>query len=236
MTDNREVRFEDVVGLKSRISWGAVVAGSAVAFAVYLLLTLFFTGLGLSLSEAGVRQGVIGTGAVIAGILSIVVALFCGGCVTTQLTAGETRNEAVIHGVLTWATVTGLSLFMVGMGVRAGYSAALGAAYASNSADDRYRPNWEQAARDAGVPQDQIDRARQSIQPENVRRNLQDPQLQETARANAATAAWITLAGTLLAMGAAIGGAIFGSGPRFRLVTPVAVRATAERSQMVVNP
>ena len=160
MTDNREVRFEDVVGLKSRISWGAVIAGSVVALAVYLLLTLFFTGLGLSLSEAGVRQGVIGTGAIICGIVSIVVALFCGGYVTTQLTAGETKQEAVIHGVLTWATVTGLSLFLVAMGVRAGYNAALGAAYAANATDDRFRPNWEQAARDAGVPQADIDRAR----------------------------------------------------------------------------
>src|SRR5688572_3816839 len=147
MADNREVQFEDVVGLKSRISWGAVLAGSVVAFAIYLVLTLLFTGVGLSLSEAGVRAGVIGTGAVIAGVVSIVLALFCGGCVTTQLTAGETRQEAVIHGVLTWATVTGLSLFMVGMGVKAGYNAALGAAYASNVADERFRPNWEQAAR-----------------------------------------------------------------------------------------
>lgn len=235
MTDSREVHFEDVVGLKSRISWGAVIAGSVIAFAVYLVLTLFFTGLGLSLSEAGVREGVIGTGAVIAGILSIVIALFCGGCVTTQLTAGETKNEAIIHGVLTWATVTGLSLFLVAMGIRAGYNAALGAAYAANTADARYHPNWEQAARDAGVPQDQIDRARQAAQPDNVRRNLQDPQLHEAARGNAMTAAWITLAGTLLAMGSAIGGAVFGSGPRFRFLAPVAVRTVAERSQVVIN-
>jgi len=235
MTNTREVRFEDVVGLKSRISWGAVVAGSVVAFAVYLVLTLFFTGIGLSLSQAGVRDGVIGTGAVIAGILSIVVALFCGGCVTTQLTSGETKNEAVIHGVLTWATVTGLSLFMVAMGVRAGYNAALGAAYAADTTDARLRPNWEQAARDAGVSQEQIDRARQSIQPDNLRQKLQDPQLQDAARTNAMAAAWITLAGTLLAMGSAIGGALFGSGPRFRLLTPVAVRATSERSQIVLE-
>jgi hypothetical protein len=233
MTDNREVRFEDVVGLKSRISWGAVIAGSVVAFAVYLVLTLFFTGVGLSLSEAGVRDGVIGTGAVIAGILSIVVALLCGGCVTTQLTTGETKQEAVIHGVLTWATVTGLSLFLVAMGVRAGYNAALGAAYAANTADDRFRPNWEQAARDAGVPQAEIDRARQAVQPDNIRRNLQDPQFQAAARENAMTAAWITLAGTLLAMGSAIAGALIGSGPRFRFMTPVAVRTTEHRQVVI---
>jgi Kef-type K+ transport system membrane component KefB len=235
MTDNREVRFEDVVGLKSRISWGAVIAGSVVAFAVYLLLTLFFTGLGLSLSEAGVRQGVIGTGAIVCGILSIVVALFCGGCVTTQLTAGETKQEAVIHGVLTWATVTALSLFMVAMGVRAGYTAARGAAYAANATDDRFRPNWEQAARDAGVPQADIDRARQNAQPDNLRRNLQDPQFQDQARNNAMAAAWITLAGTLLAMCSAIGGALAGSGPRFRFLTPGAVRTTEHR-QVVIQP
>jgi hypothetical protein len=53
-------------------------------------------------------------------------------------------------------------------------------------------------------------------------------------RENAAAAAWITLAGTLLAMGSAIGGALFGSGPRFRFLTPVAVRATEHR-QVVIH-
>jgi len=236
MTDNREVRVEDVVGLKSRISWGAVIAGSVVAFAVYLIFTLFFMGVGLSLSEAGVRDGVIGTGAAIAGVLSIVIALFCGGCVTTQLTAGETKNEAIIHGVLTWATVTGLSLFMVAMGVRAGYNAALGAAYAANATDNRYHPDWEQSARDAGVSQAQIDSAKQSIRPDNIRQRLQDPQFQDATKNNAMAAAWITLAGTLLAMGAAIGGALAGSGPRFRFLAPVTVRTTTtDRGQILVQ-
>src|SRR5581483_3265178 len=44
------VRYEDVAQLRSRISWGAIFAGMVVALACALILTLFFTGVGLSLT------------------------------------------------------------------------------------------------------------------------------------------------------------------------------------------
>jgi hypothetical protein len=228
-----DVHFEDVVGLKSRISWGAVFAGSVVALAVYLVLTLFFAALGLSLSDAGVRANNIGWGALVAAVVSMAVSLLAGGCVTTQLTAGETRAEAVIHGVLTWAVVSFLSLMLVGYGMKAGYNALVGAAYAAGDAADRTGQSWEDLARRAGVSQQQIDQWKAQADPERAKAAAQDPANQQAARTAAVNTAWITLAGTLLAMGAAIAGAIAGSGPRFRFI-PVTVRAT-DRPESVLT-
>ena len=53
---DRGIRIEDVAGLKSRVSWGAIIGGSLIALAAYVILGLFFAGVGLSLTEAGVRN------------------------------------------------------------------------------------------------------------------------------------------------------------------------------------
>lgn len=238
MTEDRTadaVRYEDVVGLKSRISWGAIFAGSVVALAVYTILTLFFTALGLSLTDAGVRGGTIGWGALIAAAVCMIAALFCGGCVATQLTAGETRQEAVIHGLLVWAVVTFGTLWLVSVGVRAGYSAVLGAAYAiDQTAVQPGTSNWEDLARRAGATDQQIAQWKAQIQtaPSDARAAANDPANREAARNAATTAAWVAFAATLIGIGAAIWGAIVGSGPRFRFI-PVAVRA--ERRDVVIQ-
>lgn len=228
MTTDRTVRLEDVAGLRSRISWGAVIAGSVVALAVYLVLALFCAAVGLSVSDAEIRAGTLTNGALIAAAVCMIVALLAGGCVTTQLTAGETQTEAVIHGVLTWATVTALSMMMVSSGVKAGYNAMLGAATASDHAGVTANRSMDERLRAAGVSQEQIDRINQGTTVEGMRAAANDPANREQAREMATRAAWYALGGTLLSIGAAIGGAIFGSGPRFRLI-PVTVSGDTGR-------
>jgi uncharacterized Tic20 family protein len=218
MSIDRGVRIEDVAALRSRVSWAAVFGGGVIALAVYLVLSLLFAGVGLSMTEAGVRAGAVTWVEIIAGIVSLLVALFVGGWVTTQLTAGETRQEAWIHGVLTWAVVTAVAVGMVGMGMRGGYNALLGAALVANEAN----ANWEAAARQSGIPQERIDQWKQGLNPENLRNEVQRPENVAAARRAAMIAAWSTLAGTLLSIGAAILGAFAGMGPSFRLF-PAAV-------------
>jgi hypothetical protein len=220
---DRGVRIEDVAGLKSRVSWGAVAGGSVIALATYLLLGLLFAAVGLSLTEADVRADRAAWVAIVANVICMIVALFIGGWVTTQLTAGETRQEAWIHGVLTWAVVTGFALFMVAQGLRTGYNALLGASIAV----DANNANWEQAARQAGISQERINQWRQGLEPENLRNQADNPQAREEARKTARNASWATLAGTLLSIGAAVLGALVGMGPTFRLF-PTAVVAERE--------
>ena len=219
-----EVKYEDTIPLGSRISWAAILGGSVIALALYMVLTLLFAGIGLSLTDAGVRTGTVAIAAVIAAVITMVVSLFIGGWVTTQLTVGETRQEAVIHGVLTWAAVTGITLFLVANGVGAGYNALMGATFiASNQTG-----SWEEAARAAGVPQERINQLRQSTDPQAVQQQANTPENQERIRQGAMIATWATLAGTLLSIGSAVWGAMAGCGPRFRLF-PVVVRSEGQR-------
>ena len=229
---DRTVGIEDVAGVKSRVSWGAIFGGAFVALAVYLLLTIFFAGVGLSLTELGVRGGTAATIAIIAGVLSVILAMFCGGCVTSVLTAGETRREAMLHGVLTWAVVTAIAIGMVMMGLRGGYNALLGAALVAQNTEtgQAAQADWERAAREAGISQDRINQVRQGLNPELA----QNPENVEAARRGAMIAAWSTLAGTLLSMGAAVLGALASVGPTFRLF-PAATVVTEERRDITVT-
>src|SRR5690349_4557248 len=125
MNDSTSVRAEDLLPVGSRVSWGAILAGAVVALAVYLVLTLLGSAVGLSVSD-DVRSGTLGTGAAVWAILSTVVALFLGGWVTSQTTVGENKTEAIIHGVIMWGVVLFLMLWLVSTGLRTGFNALWG--------------------------------------------------------------------------------------------------------------
>lgn len=224
------VRIEDVAGVRSRVSWGAVLGGAAVALACLTVLTMFFAAIGVSLTEADVRSEAIGIGAVVAAIVTIILAMFVGGWVTSQLTAGETMAEATLYGIVTWAVVTAFSLGMVGMGVRAGYFALVGGALVAENGPPAAQRSWEDMARAAGVSQDKIDAAKAGINPDQARVGTNNPADQERARRAAVVAAWAALVGTLVSIGAAIGGACAGCGPSWRLF-PI---AAARRQEIIV--
>src|SRR5262245_4411804 len=130
----QEVGVEDLVPVRSRVSWAAVLAGSMIGLAVYLVLTLFAGAIGLSLSDTNIRDNTWTWIVAVAAVFAAAVALFCGGWVTTQLAVGENRTEAIIHGVLTWGVVFAVMVWMVGMGVKTGYNAMIGASYVSQVA------------------------------------------------------------------------------------------------------
>jgi len=240
---DRQVRYEDVAGLNSRVSWGAIFAGSAIAIAVYLMLSLFFAGVGLSAADANTTDAqTAGWLTLAAGAIALIGSLFLGGYVTTVLTAGENRQEAIIHGVLTWAVVTVLAASALGSALRAGASAAMNtgmiASNAANSGNGTAGQNLADAARRVGVPEDRINEAKNATNPDNIRANaenaraqMNDPQNREEVRRTAARTAWVTLGATLLSIGAAVWGALAGAGPTFRLF-PVAV---AERRDVTTS-
>lgn len=226
------VRLEDVAGVRSRISWQAIIAGAIAAIATNLVLTLFFAALGITLTEAGVRDNAVGIGALVATLFSFFISLFVGGWISTQLTAGETEREAVLYGILTWAAVLALSVMVLGMGVRAGYFAVMGGAVvAQQSPEVRNAASWEDAARNAGVSQQQIDAAKASIDPNRARAVANDPATQEKAHQALVAASWITLVGVLLGLGCCIGGAMVGRGPALRLIQP---QVQIERRELII--
>jgi len=228
MKHEQAVRYEDVAGVKSRVSWGAIIAGSVVTLASYLVLSLLLAGVGLSITEAGANGRNVGLGTVLAGVFCMGLALFAGGWVATQMTAGETWCESVVYGILTWATVTALSVGMVGMGARAGYHGLLNATYV---AQNNTNQSWETLARRAGVSQEQIDKVKENTTPEKVGEAVNDPENQENARKALMIATWTTLVATILGASCAVAGALVGSGPQFRLIPSTRVR----REEVSVN-
>ena len=228
------VRIEDVAGVRSRLTWQAIIAGAFIAIATNFVLTLFFAAIGLTLTEAGVRGNNVATGALIATLVGIIVSLFVGGWIAAQMTAGETDREAVIYGILTWATVIALSVFLVGMGLRAGYFALVGGAMVvQQSPGVNNAQSFEQAARNLGMSQQQIDAAKASVDPNRAQAAANDPQTREDAQEAVVAASWAALVGVLLSMAASIGGAMVGRGPSFRLF-PVLQAHSEPRREIVI--
>ncbi|MCE9566832.1 MAG: hypothetical protein K8U57_32910 [Planctomycetes bacterium] len=229
-TDDRNTHdiIPDLVGVKSRVSWSAIFGGTVIALACYIVLTLLLGAIGITLTEAGVRANTIGIGVLVAMIATMAISLFLGGWVSSQLTVGENRQEAAIYGFLTWAAVTGVALCLVSMGVRGGYFAVVGGSMVAQQ-NERIPP-WEETARQAGVPQSQIDSAKNAIDPNRVRAEANDPANQERAMQAAVAASWAALVGTMLSMAAAVMGSIAGRGASFQLFpVPVIRRATTPR-------
>lgn len=226
-----QLKVEDVAGVRSRISWPAVLAGAVLALATNMVLTLFFGAIGLTVAEAGVRANAIGIGALVAALISIVVSLFVGGWVSTQLTAGENERESVLYGILTWALVVAFSLAIVGMGARAGYFALIGGSMIAQSPAGQ---NWEQSARAAGVSQERIDALKASMDPQRAQEAANDPVLRERAERAAVGASWAALVGVMLSMAACIFGAMCGRGVAFRLL-PAGRTIAVERREIAVT-
>jgi hypothetical protein len=237
MADNATVHVEDVLPVRSRVSWGAIFAGAMVALALYFLLTLLGAAVGFSVGDR-VRPQTLGTASAVWAIVATVFALFVGGFVTSQCSVGENRFEAVLYGVILWAVLFGMLLWLMATGVRTGFNALVGMAHSAQVVIGDAPKGWEEAARRAGVPQDQIDQWRKKApDADQTRRAAEDPENQQAAAEAATRVTWWAFLGTVVSMLASVAGAYVGAGPNYRLVTsPYAhTRGQAVRQPAVVT-
>jgi len=220
MNDPTPVRAEDLLPVGSRVSWAAVFAGSVIALALYFLMTLVGSAIGLSVHDR-VRPFNVGTAAAIWAVLSMVVALFVGGYITSQLTVGENKTEAAIHGVIMWGVLFGMLLWLMASGVRSGFNAMVGMAQAGvATTGDTVINNWEAGAQRAGVPQATIAEWKQKAADDSDAnaRKAEDARNLQIDEETAARVTWWAVLGTVLSMAAAVIGALAGAGPTFRLI------------------
>lgn len=102
--------------LLKRISWSAILAGVVLAMVVSLLLNLLGTAIGSAsidpMQEANPLSG-IGTGAGIWVVVSSVISLFVGGWAAGRLA----QREGAFHGLLVWATVSLITVYLVSSAV-----------------------------------------------------------------------------------------------------------------------
>lgn len=211
----------DLIGVKSRVSWGAIIAGAVIAVACYIALTLLLAAIGVSMTDAGVRANSVAVGVLVAMIVTMALSLFVGGWVAAQLTVGENRQEAALYGLLTWGAVTAFSVMIVGAGVRAGYFAVVSGAMV---AQNERAPSFEEGMKQLGYTDAQIAQAKSTFTPAAVRDAANNPENQEAARKAAMYSAWTALVATMLSMAAAVGGALVGRGMTFRIFPVATVR------------
>lgn len=109
------VQPEPEHGAVRRTSWSAVFAGALVALMTTFLLSLLFAGIGLQSLDLTSNQPAsgLGTGSVVALVVTNLLALFLGGWVAGYLAGLPRRGDAFIHGILTWGVLTILTVFLL---------------------------------------------------------------------------------------------------------------------------
>jgi hypothetical protein len=138
-----------------RLSWGAVIAGAAVAIAVQILFAALGLGLGASAidpSGHGASAGTLGVAGGIWGAVALLVSLFAGGAVAAHLSGRAPRVDGALHGLVVWAAALVVGLALLGSAVGSAIGMAGDAAAAIGAGVGQAVPA---AARAAGVTPDQ---------------------------------------------------------------------------------
>jgi hypothetical protein len=114
-----------------RVRWGGVMSGVVMALGIVLLLTALGLAIGLTavgdprVATAGTATGLgIGTG--LWAAITLLVAYFLGGLVSTMVTDRPDRGGALVHGAMVWTLVSGFLLWLLGQGISLGSSGLLG--------------------------------------------------------------------------------------------------------------
>jgi hypothetical protein len=235
MSRDHMIQTEALLPVHSRVSWGAITAGSVIALALYFLLTLLGGAIGFSLKDYSNAETIGKMGAIWA-IAVTACCLYMGGFVASQLTTGENRGEGAVYGLLVWAVVFAMLVWLMATGVRAGFNAMLGVATAGTNLVDTAARNtssedWEAAARRYGFDQAQIDVVKERVRnaPAEARNAVEDPATRDKVSTmtrevgeKATQVSWYTFLGTVISMLAAAFGGFIGSGPSVRVfVAPV---------------
>jgi hypothetical protein len=87
------------------LKWSAVVAGTATAIAVWMLLQLFGTGVALAAFDTRDldRMRGVGIGTTAWSVLAPLISLFLGGMLAARIAGHHERRVAGLHGLLVWA-------------------------------------------------------------------------------------------------------------------------------------
>lgn len=172
-----------VTNAAKRVSWGAIFAGTVVAVAVHVLLSILGIAIGASVIdpayESDPLDGIaIGTGIYL--VISSILSLFVGGYVAGALAIIQERLDRTLHGIATWAVATLLMLFLVITGLSNIVSGTLGllgkgASLAGQAASAVAQPASDAVRGSDAQPDVDMDAIRSDVR--NVLRQTGDPAL-----------------------------------------------------------
>ena len=174
------------------------------------MMTSLGAAVGLSMSDR-VSTDTMQMSAIAWSIFTLCVGMFVGGLMSSLFTVGENKVEAVMCGVIMWGVVLGAMMCMAASGAQAAATGVIGMDRVARSSG-----GWENAARQAGVPQERIEEWRRQASATAAEAN--NPQTQEEAKKAAKKLSWYVFGGTWISMLAAAAGAWLGAGPTFRVV------------------
>lgn len=188
----------DIVEVKNRVQFGPILAGVLTAIATLLILTVLGLAIGASALEPRDAGQGLGIGAAIWGVISALIAFFLGGWVAAKTAAVAGAGSGMINGLMVGAAILVLILWLTGSGV----SAVLGTLGSNigeiTSVAQSEGTTAEEAQADAEA---QVDEQLEAVDPASAF---------DTAR----NAAWGTLAGIVVPLGAAALGGVAGHNKR----------------------
>jgi hypothetical protein len=101
-----------------KVSWGGIFGGVLVAVGLLLLLTALGVAVGISAAQPGETEAsTLGAGAGLWAGLSLLVALFVGGVVSTRIGAIVDGTTGFFEGALVWVVSILLMLYFAGSGI-----------------------------------------------------------------------------------------------------------------------
>jgi hypothetical protein len=122
---------EAVPPLGPRVRWGGVMSGLFVAIGALLLLTALGLAIGITVlgdprAATDETASGLGIGAGIWAFITLLVAVFFGGMVSTKVTDRPDRAGAVIHGALVWVLFMLFLFWLMASGISLGLSGLFG--------------------------------------------------------------------------------------------------------------
>ena len=172
---------------RDRLRWGPVLAGLVTTLASMLVLTVLGLAIGLSVFEPTSDGSDVGTAAAIWSALSALVSFLLGGWVAGKTAGVRGDDNALLNGFMVGASALALTLWLASMGV----GNLLGGI--GNNIDEIARVGRDQFA---------------AVDTQATAQNAENTAVQ--AYDDARHGAWGTLAGMVLALGAAALGGLLG--------------------------
>lgn len=101
----------------NKVSWGAILAGVAIALAAQFLLNLLGVGIGAAVLDPATSDNPTANSFSIGGgiwfVLAGIIAAFLGGYVSSRLSGRPSNSTGGYHGLTTWAVTTLVVLYLL---------------------------------------------------------------------------------------------------------------------------
>jgi len=188
--ERRRITYPALFGAEGmRVSWGGIFGGVLVAVGLLLLLAALGVAVGITaVDPAQAQLSKVGAGAGIWAGVSLLLALFIGGLVSTRIGATHDASTGFFAGFLVWV----VSLLLVAYLAASGVSSLAGGAFSLMGGAQQVAEQVQQKASELSQNLPQLQQKAQEVKPQ------------------ASRAAWGTFGALVLSLLAAVLGAMAG--------------------------